>query len=202
MLSTAKWYQAMYRLHTRLKRIQHFVWASGAVALLSAADLSLKWIMSIVIMSPPHRIPVLPFFDLVLVFNRGISFGLLSDLGIWGPRILSSATACIIGILFFWLWRARRKNEVVGIILILGGAVGNLIDRIHDDAVTDFISLFVDQYHWPVFNGADVFITVGVLYLLLLNSNSDQNLSSNNHVGQGQKEHINSENLEKKRWPL
>lgn len=189
----------MDRETARLKRIRMFIWASAGIALLSVVDLSLKWIVADVVMDPPRRISILPFFDLVLVFNRGISFGLLSDMGIWGPRILSGVATAIIGMLFVWLWRAHRTNEVVGITLIIGGAVGNLIDRLHDEAVTDFLNLFIGQYHWPVFNSADVFITVGVLSLFLPNSKGNQDFARNDHVSLRQKEHVTDDKIEEKR---
>ena len=93
----------MDRGRARLKRVRAFVWALAAICFLSAVDLSAKWIVATIVMDPPRRIPVLPFFDLVLVFNRGIGFGLLSDLGGWGPRILSGVAVGIVGMLFVWL---------------------------------------------------------------------------------------------------
>ncbi len=144
-----------------------FVFSLAGAAFLSVVDLTIKWAVETIIMDPPHRIPLLPFFDLVLVFNLGVSFGLLDDLGRWGPIVLSGLAIGIVGVLIIWLWRAQRMNEIIGITLIIGGAIGNLIDRLYDDAVTDFLNLYVGQYHWPVFNSADVFITIGALCLLL-----------------------------------
>jgi len=138
-----------------------------AAGLVAALDASLKWVMATMVMDPPRVIPVLPFFDLVLVFNRGISFGLLGDLGPWGPLLLSALAAGIMAVLLVWLRRTERPSEAIGIGMILGGAAGNLIDRLRDGAVTDFLDLYVGEYHWPAFNGADVFITVGVLCLLV-----------------------------------
>lgn len=144
-------------------RKRRFMGACIAAGLICLLDLSAKWAVSTILMDPPRRIPILPFFDLVLVFNHGISFGLLSGLGVWGPTILSGVAAGIIGMLIVWLWRTNCRNEAIGITLIIGGAMGNLLDRLHDKAVTDFLNLYVGPYHWPVFNGADVFITLGVL---------------------------------------
>ena len=162
---------------SRPGQIRMFATALFATALLTAIDLSTKWLVVELVMDPPRRIPVFPFFDLVLVFNRGISFGFFSGLGDLGPVILSVITAGIIGFLFIWLWRAMHLKETIGITMIIGGAIGNLIDRIHDGTVTDFINLYVDQYHWPVFNGADVFISIGAFLLLLAGFGNDHERS-------------------------
>lgn len=139
----------------------------AAAALIAAADLTSKWVMATVVMEPPQVIPVLPFFNLVLVFNRGISFGFLGDLGPWGPLILSALVAAIMGLLLAWLWRTERRSEAFGITMIVGGASGNLVDRLEDGAVTDFLDLYLGPYHWPAFNGADMFIILGVTCLIV-----------------------------------
>lgn len=161
------------RDHTTKKHVRTYVWALASAGLLSVVDLSAKWAMVTIVMAPPRSIPVLPFFDLVLVFNRGVSFGMLSDLGAWGPSILSGVAMGIVSMMCVWLWHASRRIDVVAITLIIGGAIGNLIDRLHDEAVTDFLSLYAGPYHWPAFNGADVFIVTGVSFLLLSNLRSD-----------------------------
>tara|TARA_B100000683_G_scaffold123054_1_gene120679 strand:+ start:235 stop:741 length:507 start_codon:yes stop_codon:yes gene_type:complete len=136
-------------------------------ALIAFADLSSKWVMETVFMEPPRVIPVLPFFNIVLVFNRGISFGLLGDVGPWGPIILSALAVAIVGLLLVWLRRTERSGEAFGIAMIVGGASGNIVDRLHDGAVTDFLDFYADHYHWPAFNGADIFITLGVACLII-----------------------------------
>ncbi|WP_339635962.1 signal peptidase II [uncultured Sneathiella sp.] len=166
----------------RRKHIRNFSYALAAASLLSIADLAVKWVVITIVMNPPRRIPVLPFFDIVLVFNSGMSFGLFSDMGAWGPKILSGVAIGIIGLLIVWLWRVERMNEVIGIVLVIGGAIGNVIDRVHNEAVTDFLSLYVGQYHWPVFNIADVFITIGVICLLLPNFGSELGVAHSDKV--------------------
>jgi signal peptidase II len=69
--------------------------------------------------------------------------------------------------LIVWLWRTKHLYEVIGLTLIIGGSIGNIIDRFHDNAVTDFLSLYAGSFYWPVFNGADIFITVGTVSLLV-----------------------------------
>jgi len=114
--------------------------------------------------NPSRVIELLGFLDLVLVWNRGISFGLFGsgDAGVW-PFV---ALAVVISIgLGFWLARLRRVLMVLAVGLILGGALGNVIDRLVYGAVIDFVDLHAGGWHWPAFNLADAAITVGVVVL-------------------------------------
>ena len=151
------------------KPLIKFVYAIEAVFLLVLIDILSKWFFASILMNPPQRISVLPFFDLVLVFNYGISFGMFGEIGPWGPKLLSFLTTCITIVLMVWLWRSKHPYEVVGLALIIGGSIGNIIDRLHDNAVTDFLSLYAGSFYWPVFNGADVFITMGAITLMFSN---------------------------------
>src|SRR3546814_4048943 len=85
--------------------------ALAAAGIVAALELASKWAILAWVMNPPRVIPVLPSFNLVLGFNRGVSFGLLSDLGSAGPTIVSAMTAAIVGLLTVWLWRARLRSE-------------------------------------------------------------------------------------------
>ena len=171
------------------KRIRNFTCALTVASLLSIADLAVKCVITTIIVNPPRRIPILPFFDLVLMFNSGVSFGLFGDLGVWGPEILSGVAISIIGMLVIWLWRVRRMNEIIGITLIIGGAMGNVIDRVRNEAVTDFLSFYIGPYHWPVFNSADVFITIGVICLLLPNLGGKPDVSDSDQVARKTRSH-------------
>ncbi len=102
---------------------------------------------------------VLPFLTLVNTRNTGIAFGLLQDTG---PLLLLVALAALLGILAFFAYNAGRPKVWIAMGLLLGGALGNLLDRAVEGAVTDFIDLPA----WPAFNLADVAITFGVLALL------------------------------------
>lgn len=118
------------------------------------------------LMDPPRRIEVLPFADLVLVWNRGVSFGLFnqdSDSMRW--ILVAVALGISVGLLV-WLMRMRRALPACALGLILGGAVGNVIDRLRFGAVVDFVYLHAGSYAWPAFNFADSTITIGVLVLL------------------------------------
>lgn len=150
-----------------------------ASLLITGLDQTSKWFIADVVMDPPRVIPVTPFFNLVLGFNSGVSFGLLSDLGPYGPIALSVLTFTIIVFLAHWLWRTQYVLDASALGLIIGGAAGNLIDRLRDGAVTDFLDFYVGQYHWPAFNLADMAILSGVGVILIgsfLNTKQDSKL--------------------------
>lgn len=126
-----------------------------------------KWLFLDIMRSAGGIIEVTGFFNLVMVWNRGVSFGMLSDhaeLGRWGLSGLALAIA--IG-LFFWLRRADHWMLATALGLVMGGAVGNVIDRVRFGAVFDFLDFHVAGYHWPAFNVADSAIVVGVGLILL-----------------------------------
>ena len=117
----------------------------------------------------PLREPVAlaPFLDLVVVWNRGISYGLLqqgSELGRWGLVALSVAASIALSV---WMARAGTALLAVSLGLIVGGAVGNAIDRAAYGAVFDFIHLHAGRFSWYVFNVADAAIVAGVVGLVL-----------------------------------
>lgn len=153
---------------------RQFVAALLVAGLLAAADLFTKWAMVNIVMNPPQVIPVFSFFNLVLVFNRGVTFGLLNNLGTWGPVILSALALGIIAVLMVWLRRARNHGERTGLVLVIGGAFGNLVDRLQDGAVTDYLDFYVGQYHWPAFNLADSLIVIGFASLILFGRGAGQ----------------------------
>jgi signal peptidase II len=108
------------------------------------------------------------FFNLVHVRNRGIAFGLMNRPG-QGLQFyfLVAATIGAIALLLFWFKKMKDEDPkiTIGLGLILGGAVGNFIDRIRLGEVIDFLDFYVGSYHWPAFNAADAAITVGILWL-------------------------------------
>ena len=112
-------------------------------------------------------IEIFPFLNLVFVTNKGISFGLLSDLNI--SFFLGLVSIGISIILTFWLIRSNLNIEKFTISLILGGALGNGIDRIYQSYVIDFIDIHYKNFHWPAFNIADSAITLGVAIYILGN---------------------------------
>jgi len=110
---------------------------------------------------------VTSFFNLALTYNRGISFGLFNGGAGVNALIFSLAAAAIIGDLVYWLRRAASPFLAVAIGMIIGGAVGNVIDRLRLGAVVDFLDFHVDAFHWPAFNLADSAICIGVIAMLL-----------------------------------
>lgn len=118
----------------------------------------------------PHT-TVLPmqvtsFFNIVLTANRGISFGMLRHMQDWMPLALTLATTSVVIILSLWLVRARETLVILALGIVIGGALGNIIDRIRLGAVTDFLDFHWAGYHWPAFNVADSAIFVGVVLLV------------------------------------
>tara|TARA_B100001248_G_C27191597_1_gene366984 strand:- start:11 stop:502 length:492 start_codon:yes stop_codon:yes gene_type:complete len=107
------------------------------------------------------------FINFELVWNKGIAFGLFSLEGGLLYQVISLLIFLIIIILIYFILKSNGF-EKFGFILILGGALGNLFDRIFYKAVPDFIDLHINDFHWFIFNIADIFITIGVLCLILV----------------------------------
>lgn len=110
---------------------------------------------------------LLPFANLVMVWNRGVSFGLLSGTGGDNPYVLAGLAAVITGGLLVWLARLRDSWVAVALGLIISGAVANVHDRLRFGAVADFMDLHVAGWHWPAFNLADSAIVIGAVMLAL-----------------------------------
>jgi signal peptidase II len=137
----------------------------AAVAALLLDQLT-KWLIVEFVMPPPQLIPVTPFFNLTLGYNPGISFGLFgSILKEWPNLFAVTKIAVVIG-LFWWASTLRSRLEAAAVGLIAGGASGNIIDRMRQGAVTDFLDFHASGWHWPTFNLADVAIVLGVTVLL------------------------------------
>lgn len=114
-----------------------------------------------------ESIPVIPgFFDLTHVHNPGGAFGFLSGMSAEFRGLLFVAVSLLaVGLILYFYWQTpvRQRLLAVGLSLIFGGAVGNLVDRIRFGIVVDFLDLYAGELHWPAFNIADSAITVGVL---------------------------------------
>jgi signal peptidase II len=111
--------------------------------------------------------PVLPFFNIALVWNRGVSFGLLQADTAQGRWMLILVSLIVTAGLIAWLRQAATRLVALGIGLVIGGAIGNVIDRLNYHAVVDFLDFHAFGYHWYVFNIADAAIVVGVGLLIL-----------------------------------
>ena len=112
------------------------------------------------------KIEVTSFFNLVKVWNRGVSFGMFNNLSN-GKYILAGINIAITICLLIWLYRNEYKYITWALGFIIGGALGNLIDRLQNDAVADFLDFYIYSYHWPAFNVADSAVFIGVALLLL-----------------------------------
>lgn len=110
---------------------------------------------------------VTPFFDIVLVLNEGISFGMLNNGHAYTPYFLMGTTVLIVAALLVWLFRTQDMLISSALGLLIGGAIGNLVDRIKIGAVVDFLSFHVDEFAWPAFNVADSAVVIGVMLLLV-----------------------------------
>ncbi len=118
---------------------------------------------------PKKSIELSSFVNLVPVWNTGISFGLLAGYSDLMPLIIIVTTIGITICLVVWLFITQRKILQIGLSLIIGGALGNIVDRIKYNAVIDFIDIHVASFHWPAFNIADSLITIGVCLFLIDN---------------------------------
>lgn len=141
--------------------------ASLIVALLIAiVDQASKWLILLVVMQPPRQIVVAPFFNLVLVYNTGISFGMFTGSPEGTRWILIGAALVIVALLLIWLRSVESRIVAGGIALVVGGALSNVLDRFIHPGVVDFLDFHLAGMHWPAFNVADSAIVVGVALLL------------------------------------
>jgi signal peptidase II len=128
--------------------------------------ISKLWIISIFNLENSLEIKISSFINLNLIWNKGIAFGLFS----YGEKFeynLLTGLIIIITVIVFWMIMKTKGLEKFGFLMILGGALGNIFDRLYYSAVPDFIDIYYKNFHWFVFNVADIFITVGVLMLII-----------------------------------
>ncbi len=140
----------------------------GVSALVVALDqLSKYWIEQTLLLFETR--PVFPGFNLTRVYNEGAAFSMLSDAGGWQRGFFIVLAVAIISVLLVWLWRLPRgfRWETLAVALVIGGAFGNLIDRVRLGHVVDFLDCYVAEWHWPAFNVADAAISVGVVLLIV-----------------------------------
>lgn len=128
-------------------------------------DQASKWVILAEVMIPPNHdiIEITSFFNLVLVWNYGVSFGMLASHR--QPVFLTIMSMLIVGVLLVWLYRNTSPLVTYALGLVIGGALGNVIDRLRFEAVVDFLDFHLGEYHWPAFNIADSCIFIGVVLL-------------------------------------
>jgi len=122
-------------------------------------------VFSVLNQTPEQRITVTSFFNLVKVYNTGVSFGLFDDIS-YGKYILIAVAFAIAIVMLFWLAKIDDQWLAIAIGLVIGGAFGNMIDRAFFGAVADFLDFHINGYHWPAFNLADSAITLGAGILI------------------------------------
>ena len=142
----------------------------AAVATLIVDQVSKLWLLHVFDIGRRGMVRVTPFFDLVLAWNTGISYGWLQNMGATGQTLLMAGKAVAIVLLAIWMARSQTHLAVIGLGLIIGGAIGNAIDRVAYGAVVDFalfhLAIGGKTYSWYVFNLADAAIVAGVAALL------------------------------------
>ena len=142
-----------------------------AVLLLIADQASKYWILEVAQLPQLRNIPLFeigPFgLDLTMVWNRGVTFGLFSGEGTWNHLILAALASVVAGFLLRWLARSENRLVTYALGAVIGGAIGNVIDRVRFGAVVDFVDVHAWGWHWYVFNVADAAIVCGVLALVV-----------------------------------
>ncbi|MCF8463163.1 MAG: signal peptidase II [Rickettsiaceae bacterium] len=118
---------------------------------------------------PGWKITVIPLMDIVYSWNYGISFGMFSNYYQYSNNVFLLINSCIVIYLIFLLLKSESKLETIGYNMIIGGALGNIIDRITYGGVFDFIRLHYHDYDFPIFNMADSFITIGTIIIIFDN---------------------------------
>lgn len=138
------------------------------------------WLMDAPERLGPARIEVLPFYNLVMVWNEGVSFGVFNtgESHALMPLILSGFSLALSFIFMLWMFSAKDRTTVLALILIIGGAIGNVYDRLRFGAVIDFLDFHIGSIHWPAFNLADSFIVLGVMALIASSLFFEKNASS------------------------
>ncbi|MBK1617130.1 signal peptidase II [Lamprobacter modestohalophilus] len=151
--------------------MKHWLWLSVVVILLDQAS---KWLV-LSMLAPYQVLELLPNLNLTLLFNRGAAFSFLADAGGWQRWLLAGFALLITVVLVAWLVRLQPGKWLLasGLALIIGGAIGNLIDRVVFGHVVDFIQVYLPLIPmrlfnpWPAFNVADSAISIGVVILLI-----------------------------------
>ena len=132
--------------------------------LIVAADQLVKFVMLKVLVYGSPVVIIKEFFSLTLVFNTGAAFGILRG---WRSLFIFLPILTVVLIIILFFKSRNKKKLVVSLALILGGTIGNLVDRIRYGCVVDFLDLYFQKWHWPAFNIADICICLGVLLFLV-----------------------------------
>lgn len=142
-----------------------WLWLSLLVVILDQAT---KWLAE-ALLEPFRPVALAPLLNLTLMYNEGAAFSFLSNAGGWQRWFFATFALVMTIALVIWLVRLAKHEGVTAaaLALVIGGAVGNLIDRVRTGRVVDFIDFYVGTWHWPAFNVADSAITLGIVLLLV-----------------------------------
>jgi len=138
-----------------------------AAVVLAADQVSKWWILNGLDLPRIGQVRLLPVLDLTMVWNRGVTFGMLNGLGAWSGPAIALVALVIVAVLFLWLRRTTSAVTAIAIGAVAGGAIGNVMDRLRHGAVVDFIHAHIGQWSWYVFNVGDAAIVCGVIALLI-----------------------------------
>jgi signal peptidase II len=159
-----------------------YLWLAGLVLVV---DQITKY-LAVTYLTFAVPVAVMPHFNLTLVYNYGAAFSFLADMGGWQRWFFAGLAIAVSAGLVFWLTKLKAKPtfEVLGLNLILAGAIGNLIDRVLFGKVTDFLDFYYGSWHYATFNIADVAISVGaamlIIYEFFLKPKTEKNDKSEN----------------------
>ncbi|MDI1351559.1 MAG: signal peptidase II [bacterium] len=147
--------------------MKKWYWLLLSIAIILCDQLSKYWVG--IYLTPYKPMPILPMLNITLAYNTGAAFSFLSGAGDWHRWFFTAFSFVVSTILVIWLWRtpSQARLQSAGISLILGGAVGNLIDRGLQGYVVDFIDVFYKYHHFATFNIADSAICIGAAILVL-----------------------------------
>lgn len=143
------------------------MWLLLSLIILILDQITKTWVSTHLSYNQP--VNILPYFDLRLLYNKGAAWSILADQGGWQRWFLSALAIIVSIIIMVWLTRLDSKQRwlACALALILGGALGNVMDRIIFGYVVDFIDIYYQTWHWPAFNIADIGISIGAVMLLI-----------------------------------
>ena len=148
---------------------KNFHWLYLSLTVVIIDQITKSWVLEH--LQAGNTFPVLPFFNLSLSFNSGAAFSFLADAGGWQLIFFSAISIAAIILLSFWLVSLQKTSwsSAGALALVIGGAAGNLIDRVRVGYVTDFLDFYYQHWHFATFNVADTAICIGAALLLLNN---------------------------------
>lgn len=142
-----------------------FAWLWLAVAVLSLDLVTKQIVLAQLHLHEP--VALLPFLNFTLVYNKGAAFGFLSSASGWQNAFFIVVALVACGVILYLLRQSRERIFSLALMLVLGGAIGNLVDRIVYGYVIDFIDVYYQSWHWPAFNVADSAITIGAILIAI-----------------------------------